>query len=310
MKFFCLFLIIKFAFFEELTNSEKSPIMQDMDKCEEASDRQNINKCTSIELSNNKYQCCFLEINYESDSDSNEISCEFTTESFDTMKKIIEDPKTKAMLNEQFGFFKYGFGFNEEEETNYSFNQTYTCKDGSVETSYKFEYTKNEEKILSSKTHCLSYYIRHMDLENIVYDEEKDIFYLKPVSSKECFNADLLQSSKDAGISCGYYEFNINYEDGNSEKYTTCFLFNPNFYKNGDFDFNTKSQFDSFIEFFQDEENAIQNYIVQFSDSEGNSYTYDSSIGKIELSEPFYNDNDSSSYINLNVIILLIFLFL
>ena len=67
--------------------------MQDMDKCEEASNRQNIDKCISIELSNNNYQCCVLEINYESD-DSNEISCEFTTESFDTMKNIIEDPKT------------------------------------------------------------------------------------------------------------------------------------------------------------------------------------------------------------------------
>ena len=307
MKFFCLLLIVKFAFFDELSDSEKSSIMQDMDKCEEAS--QNIDKCTSIELSNNNYQCCVLEINYESD-DSNDISCEFTRESFDTMKNIIEDPKTKAMMNEMNGFFRYGFGFN-EEETNYSFNQTYTCKDGSVKTSYNFEYTKNEEKILSSKTHCLSYYFRYMDFENIVYDEEKDIFSLKPVSSKECFNADLLQSSKDAGISCGYYEFKIKYEDGNSENFTTCFLVNPNFYKNGNFDFKTKSQFESFIfEFFADEENAIQNYIVQFSDSEGNSYIYDSSIGKIELSEPFFNDNDSSSYINLNVIILFIFLFL
>lgn len=104
-----------------------------MEKCEKASDRQNIDKCTSIELSNNNYQCCVMEANNESD-DSNEISCEFTTESFDNMKKLFEDPKTKAMMNEMYGFFSYGFGYN-EEETNYSFNLTYTCKDGSVKTS-------------------------------------------------------------------------------------------------------------------------------------------------------------------------------
>lgn len=158
----------------------------------------------------------------------------------------------------------------------------------------------------------MNYYKRHKYLENIVYDKEKDRFYFNPVSSNECFNADLLQSSKDAGISCGHFEFKINYVDGNSDIVTTCFLFNPNFYKNGNFDFQTKSYFESFIsQFFEDEDedNAIQNYIIQFSDSEGNTYIYDSLIGKIELSEPFSNDNNSS-YINLNVIILFILLFL
>ena len=306
MKFFCLFLIVKFAFFDELSDSEKSSIMQDMDKCEEAS--QNIDKCTSIELSNNNYQCCVLESNYESD-DSNEISCEFTRESFDTMKNIIEDPKTKAMMNEMNGFFRYGFGFN-EEETNYSFNQTYTCKDGSVKTSFNFEYTKNEEKILSSKTHCLSYYFRLIYMENILYDEEKDKFYLNPVSSNECFNADLLQSSKDAGISCGYYEFKINYEDGNSEKFTICYLVNPNFYKNGEFDSQTKSELESFILYINRQNGEYsQSYEATFSDSQGNTYVYNSLTGKIESSTTS-NSSNGSSFVNLNFIILFIFLFL
>ena len=117
------------------------------------------------------------------------------------------------------------------------------------------------------------------------YNESNDKYYLKSVSSDECFNADLLQSSKDAGISCGYYEFKLNYIGGTSETLTTCYLVNPNFYNNGEFDSQTKSEIESFIRYYTSQNGKVsQNYVAQFSDSEGNTYVYDSVTGKIESS--------------------------
>jgi hypothetical protein len=46
-------------------------------------------------------------------------------------------------------------------------------------------------------------------------------------SKEDCFNADLLQSTKDAGISCGFIEIHLNFQSGKKLNFNTCNLFNP-----------------------------------------------------------------------------------
>ena len=246
MKIFYLFLLLaKFALFDDSTNNYEDyinslPGMQEMNKCMEAG-RENIDQCTSTTFDND-YQCCELEIAYEpTEEDENiryEHSCVALNGTIDLLKAVYEDKKYKALLKEINGFLRFGMYYidlDNNGEKYYlnpklSLNQTYKCKDGTYKISYAYEkYTENELKILDSDTHCLRYFYRYMDAINYQYDEEKEKILLKSVSNNECFNANLLQSSIDEEITCGYYEFKINYIDGTTDNFTTCYLYNENF---------------------------------------------------------------------------------
>ena len=244
--------------------------------------------------------------------DMNDYSCIALNGSIDLLKIVFEDKKYKALLKELFGFYQYGLYYIEEDGKKYyfasdlSYNQTYKCKDGSYKISVGYDtYTENEKKILESNTHCLKYFYRHLYEENFEYDEEKDKYYLKQVSNNDCFNANLLQSSKDEGISCGYYEFKLNYIDGTTDTLTTCYLYNENFYKNGEFDEQTKTEFEKLISQYSSENGKVsKSYITQFSDSEGNTYVFDSSTGKME------SNNSNGAFYKINFLILILFLIL
>ena len=319
MKIFYLFLLLaKFALFDDSTENYEDyiknlPGMQEMYKCLDAG-KIKIDQCTSVTFDND-YQCCVLETFFELDGDptfhnDDKISCIALNGSIDLLKKIYEEKKYKALQKELYGFLKYGLYIYEDNGEKYyiapnlSHNQTYKCKDGSYKISFGYDtYTENEKKVLESDNHCLKYFYRHMYEENFEYDEEKDKYYLKQVSNNDCFNANLLQSSKDDGISCGYYEFKLNYVDGTTDTLTTCYFYNENFYKNGEFDEQTKIEFETLINQYSSENGKVsKSYITQFSDSEGNTYVFDSSTGKIESS--------NGSFYKLNFMILILFLIL
>jgi hypothetical protein len=337
MKIFYLFLLLaKFALFDDSTNNYEDyinnlPGMQEMNKCMDAG-RENIDQCTSTTFDND-YQCCELEIAYEDSEDSEDSeedeniryqhSCVALNGTIDLLKAFYEDKKYKALLKEINGFLRFGMYYidldnNGEKyypKPKLSHNQTYKCKDGTYKISYGYEkYTENELKILDSDTHCLRYFYRYMDAINYQYDEEKEKILLKSVSNNECFNANLLQSSIDEEITCGYYEFKINYIDGTTDNFTTCYLHHENFYKNGEFDDQTKKEFQSLISQYSSKNGKIsKSYITQFSDSKGNTYVFDSSTGKMESLNENSNSNSNSdsdsngAFYKINFLILILF---
>ena len=322
MKIFYLFLLLaKFALFDDSTNNYEDyinnlPGMQEMNKCMDAG-RENIDQCTSTTFDND-YQCCELEIAYEPTKEYKNIRYEHTcvalNGTIDILKPIYEDKKYKAFLKELFGFLRFGFYLIDLDHNgqrvylnpNLSHNQTYNCKDGTYKMSFGYEkYTENELKILDSDTHCLRYFYRYMDAINYQYDEEKEKILLKSVSNNECFNANLLQTTIDEEITCGYYEFKINYIDGTTDNFTTWYLYNENFYKNGEFDDQTKNEFQSLIYQYSSRLDKIsKSYITQFSDYEGNTYVFDSSTGKME------STNSNGAFYKINFLILILFLIL
>ena len=150
-----------------------------------------------------------------------------------------------------------------------------------------------------------------MDAINYQYDEEKEKILLKSVSNNECFNANLLQSSIDEEITCGYYEFKINYIDGTTDNFTTCYLHHENFYKNGEFDEKTKKEFETLISLYSSENGKVsKSYITKFSDSEGNTYVFDSSTGKMESNNSNSNSDSNGAFYKINFLILILFLIL
>ena len=316
MKLFYFFLLVKFALFDEFSDFQNSPIMQNVQKCMDA---ENQDQCFSITFSNNDYHCCFLEIKYEpkknKTENNDESTCMYIAMSFDLLKNTSEDKAYKEYLKELFGYINNGIYYIDDYgkriyPANIKLNQTFICKEGTTKISIGYDvYTQNEIKIIESEKHCLKYFYRYLFNENYEYNEE-NLFSLKPVSRNECFNADLLKSSKYTVISCGYYEFKIKYVGGTSKKLTTCYLVNPNFYKNGEFDSQTKSELESFILYINRQNGEYsQSYEATFSDSQGNTYVYNSLTGKIESSTTS-NSSNGSSFVNLNFIILFIFLFL
>lgn len=314
MKIFYLFLLLaKFALFDDSTPNYEDfinslPGMQEMNKCLEAG-KQDLNQCTSVTFDND-YQCCVMETFY-GDGSGRDLSCIALNGPIDLLKTIY-DKKYKALIKDLFGFYKYGLYYINDDGSKYyfapilSYTQTYNCKDGNYTMSFGNDnYTENERKILESDTHCLKYFYRHMYEENFQYDEEKEKYFLRPVSNNECFNASLLQSSKDEGISCGYYEFKLKYIDGTTDTLTTCYYYNENFYKNGEFDEQTKKEFEKLINQYSSENGKVsKSYITQFSDSEGNTYVFDSSTGKME------STNSNGAFYKINFLILILFLIL
>lgn len=319
MKIFYLFLLLaKFALFDDSTPNYEDfinslPGMQEMNKCMDAG-RENINQCTSTTFDND-YQCCVMETVFG--TGGRDVSCVALNGPIDLLKTIY-DKKYKALIKDLFGFYKYGLYYINDDGSKYyfasilSFTQTYNCKDGTHTMSFGNDnYTENERKILESDTHCLKYFYRHLYEENFQYDEEKEKYFLRPVSNNECFNAALLQSSKDEGISCGYYEFKLKYVDGTTDTLTTCYYYNENFYKNGEFDEQTKKEFETLINQYSSENGKTsKSYITQFSDSEGNTYVFDSSTGKMESTNSNSNSDSNGAFYKINFLILILFLIL
>ena len=97
------------------------------------------------------------------------------------------------------------------------------------------------------------------------------------VSKDDCLNAKLTQGAIEAGITCGFFQFNINFITGGSKTYQTCYIYNSNFISEGKFDEKTQSELQSFVAQIGSREGdgMYSSYTTQFSDGSGNTYTFD-----------------------------------
>ena len=118
----------------------------------------------------------------------------------------------KAMTREQTGYQIYVENMQypyEKSET------TMTCKNGEFSLVVENNFTNNEKNILKNNNHCL----------NIHYQKENNTDF----DVGECKDYLLLDSSKNDGIDCGSYVYNINLQSKNNVYYKTCNLFNLKF---------------------------------------------------------------------------------
>ena len=292
-----LFLIVS----AKLKDKENSPELQDLiddDRlCDQA--EYNTESCFPIKLTTKNAQCCLFEHSYY---DGSKRSCSVFPSSIKDYSKKIDLKKISTSAKEVIGFRAYILSETSSEEEiekliqQMSNKLNYKCKDGELSIIYGYDtYTPSEVNILKSSNHCLRYF----------YSYALDEDYKSKVTDKDtCFKADLMQSSKDAGIECGYFEFKFKSVDGNDDIYKTCYIFNENILSNNNMDYLSLSIFtDLGLYISMKEKKRYDSYTINMVNSKGTSFIYDSSTQKV-----IYNKTNMlllSKYLGLLLIFIL-----
>ena len=252
------------------------------EKCSEAEEQEE--QCLATTLSNSYFKCCMLTIEFpeSSNNEGNKNKCSFMYNDITLLQEVYNNTMFKAQLREIFGYIRYGLYFIDDDgqkhyiadETTFKMKQTYKCNDGTAEYTYGYDvYSPSDIAVYESDSHCLKYFYRYLYPE--YYDENLE---LTSVSKEACQNAQLTQGAKDAGIKCGFYQFTINYLQGGSKTYSTCYLYNTNFISEGKLDEKTQIELQSFVyqvDAREGDGGTFTTYTTKFSDESGNSYTFD-----------------------------------
>lgn len=257
------FYLIIIILFNQVLSQNFEQIMDDSQKCIAHQDK---NTCSSVKLTSGIYQCCklFQYVYNPSYPFSNSI-CSIQINPIKAFNEEMEKETTKALFKEIWGYALYNMGAG----SNMKMEMTYTCKDGTASMKFGFDtYTDEEKEILRSENHCMRY-----------------IYGINDFTTKEeCFNSVILPSSKNVGLSCGYFEFNIKYSDGTSENFKSCNIFNKDVITNGHLDDKTKETLQTFVNNNADDEKIVLSYVVDFSDDKGHKVVYDSITQSIKSS--------------------------
>ena len=250
------------------------------EQCLEADE--NKDQCLSITLSNSNYKCCMLSVIYANNKNNQgEKICSLMYQDIKYLQEVYKNEMFKVTLREIFGYIVKGIYFIEEDggkhyiadEDTFKMKQIYECNDGTATYSYGYDtYSSTDIAIFESGNHCLKYFYRY--LYSDYYDENLE---LKSVSKNDCLNAQLTKTALDAGIKCGFYQFKINYIQGGSKTYQTCYLYNSNIISNGKLDEKTQSEISSFVSQigYTEGDGPYSSYTTQFTDEQGNTYTFD-----------------------------------
>ena len=241
-------------------------------------------------LSSGVYQCCRVSTTTYYTTVS---ICSVQVTPISTFKQMIEDKSFKALYKEISGYVIYGYT-NSVSQEYLKTKMEYQCKDGTATYLFAYDtYTNDEINVFKSGNHCMKYF-----------------YYNSLLNSKnDCFNSEITPAQKNAGLSCGYYEYNIKYSDGTSESFKSCNVFNKALINYGKLDDKTKENFETFVSTNQNGNKIVLSYSVDFSDSSGNKFVYDSVSQKIMIG----NDETNNSVIHsiskyLTLIIGLLFL--
>ena len=253
-------------------------------KCSEAEEEEE--KCLSETLSNSNYKCCMMTVEYpenKNDEDNNDSKiCTIMIKDIKYFQEAYNNAMFKAQLREIFGYIRHGIYFIQDDgqkhyiadDMSFKMKQTYKCNDGIAEYKYGYDvYSPSDIAVYDSGSHCLKYFYRYLYGEN--YDENLE---LTPVSKEDCQNAQLTQGAKDDGIKCGFYQFTVNYLQGGSKTYSTCYIYNANIISEGKLDEKTQSELQLFVSQVDAREGdggTFTTYTTKFSDESGNSYTFD-----------------------------------
>lgn len=174
----------------------------DVDTC---SKKGNKNDCINAKLKSPSRQCCFTGYNDEK------------------VCNILDNDKT-------FMYFYRGF-YRQYEELGNEYIHTnqdqYFCekRNEMITTCKNKEYyyradectfTLEEKKIFESDKHCLNLYYNSLQ-------EGK----FNSINKNDCHNALLLESSKELGITCGFYDYTVVFKNSTILHFKTCYFITP-----------------------------------------------------------------------------------
>ena len=264
MKLYLLFIIIY------LVSTETSP--------ETICSNNNMNKenCLSTDLQSTERQCCYIEDNLCMLSEDYQLNL-YSKEYIDINREILG--------------FKYKFIYFYSNQ--YYQNFEGECKNQKISFNESdYEFTDKEKKILNSYNHCLyfNYYLSQYGIELVKFPST-------------CFKADLLESSKNNGVSCSYILLNVKSSDGYSNKFKTCFLFKKNFYNKTTLDPLFRKIVEEAVENI--DEDAIS-YTLEVQSKDEGSYLYNSETDELKEIKSESNSNILYIYYYLFLILLIL----
>ena len=259
-KISIFYLLLTFQIFSFiLTKESLDSIDDDISKCQEQTD---LSQCSAIQMETKGLQCCIFNttIYFESIDPDVTDECNYITDPLEIGKDEMQTENGKIIVKEFSGFniFSYDVGI-EFNHLEYEF----TCKDDSLNMRiYKENYTEAEKAAFKSDNLCMRYFMGKTGEE---------------ITPKKCYDSTVATAKEGSGVSCGYYEYTLNFEDGNSTKFNTCFLFNEDFAKNKNIGLWTKMLSISTAKNKASRlEKKLLSFQMSFSNSKGNNLIYDS----------------------------------
>lgn len=244
MKFLLFFLFILFTFCD----------IEEEDKCSTLQDRR---ACLTQKLQSEDHHCCILT---EKNEENQNFICTYTAKYLSVFYK---NDKTHVLSREIFGW---------DGERTYSTDNDaailkYECEDGVFEFSESYyQFSEEDEKVLSSKNHCL----------DDIFGENKE--QLK-TSDESCKKRSLTQTAILAGYRCGYYNINFLGENGEKKKLEICYFISNDDIISGELNPVIIYQMDKFVTKLYGESGAT--YTVEMSSGNDISGTYNSKDGKL-----------------------------
>lgn len=217
-------------------------------------------QCLAVKNPFEKLQCCFIQTTLS--GPQNEDCAEYPVD-LKEYEKITKTEKFMAFSNETAAFYFLEWGIPLSV-----INMNINCNNGQVNFDLlDKEYTDSEIETLKSETHCL----------RKKASKEKDHSF----EVGKCEEGLVVDSSKKAGLECGYLVYNIKINKDKTLSYKTCDLFNYDLLSSA---FNINSHFgDDNVEAIinnSDEYDSYQSFTVEVYNKKGQKIKYDSETGK------------------------------
>ena len=262
MKVFYLLISIE-IFSSLLLNEDLYSFYNDISKCM-THDKYT---CTEVELETKGFQCCTQRVleKYDNKKHDEDYMCLAPVNPINIGKKEMETENGKIILKEVVGKDL----FTKEEKSNIiSQDIQISCKDDNIQMfASRDNFTQEEKERFKSDKLCIKFFLS---------DAEEDI------NNTTCFDSIVATAGKNSGVSCGFFEFTLNFDDNTNSHFNTCLLFNDDIIKNKNIGYWTKLfSLSSSMEKTVKLGKSLSSFMITFSNSKGNKLKYDSSTDKI-----------------------------
>ena len=226
-------------------------------------------KCKALPITEDNSVCCYFE---------EKINDKIVEERCDFFPFDIDKRGEVANLKEFYSFNRelngYKIIIEGQEDFPEKSEEIVTCKKGVYRLVEDNVYSEKEKNIFKDENHCLNIY--HKKLENYEFN------------TGECTSHLLLDSSKKAGLECGYFEYNVTLESKTTISFNTCYLFNLNLFSKicEVKQFNTIFKYEdleAIIYSMGYHNDYIQNFTAEAHNSKGHKIKYDSETDNVTI---------------------------
>ena len=282
IKIFCFLIMIEIIS-SLLSNQISESKKEEFEHCQNLRSTQ----CLNYKMKSKGFQCCYQNLKYIIEGTPLEDpGCEVTLNPVSLAQDEVKTENGKSMIKEFYGFH---FFVMENRTENASFEYEYHCSDGNYTFGYASQdYSEEQKKIFKSINYCLRPLINE---------------YRPPEITQETCTNSQLATTGNTGISCGYYEMKLYYNDSTVGDYKSCFLFNEDTLKNKNAGalFKQNSEYYSKLEAGRAKK-ELSYYQITITNPKGRYFKYNSLDDTVTVD----NNTDSAKFLDYRYILIFI----